>query len=153
MRSSKGKDALPVRRDTLIAEADDLPTEALALAPAINAAWRETLEGIFKTGDLLLKAKAIVPRGEWLEYVQEHLRFKAAAARRLMTIASDKRLRQESHATHLPICWYTLWRLTELTDEQFERGLQSGKINPNMQRTDIEIVKGSWVCMAVRQDG
>jgi len=128
---------------------DELPAEARALAPAINAAWQETLNGLFKPGDLLTKAKAMVAKGQWLDYVQQHLRFKAATARRLMTIASDKRLRQESHATHLPICWYTLWELTELTDEQFERGLQSGKINPNMLRVDIEVLKGSWVWGAI----
>ena len=124
---------------------NDLIAEALALAAAIILAWRETLEGIFKTGDLLIKAKAIVPKGQWLEYVQEHLPFKAATARRLIKIASDKRLRQELYATHLPVCWYTLWQLAKLTDEQFERGLQSGKINPDMLRVDIEVLKGSWV--------
>lgn len=122
-----------------------LDTDMLAIVAAIVATWRETLEGIFKTGDLLLQAKAIVPEGQWLSFVREYLPFKGATARRLMAIASDGRLRQESHATHLPICWYTLWELTDLSDEQFERGLQAGTINPSMLRADVELLKGSWV--------
>ncbi len=126
----------------------NLPVEAIALVPVIKAARRATVASIFKVGDLLKEAKALVPNGQWLRYIREHLEYKEATVRRLIAIASDKRLRQESHATALPICWYTLWELTSLTDEQFNRALSGGDINPNMLRVDVERLKGMWVAGA-----
>lgn len=125
--------------------ADEFTADAVALAVAINAAWRETLDGIFKTGDLLTKAKAAVGHGNWLQYVKQHLPFDRATARRLMAIASDTKLRNEAHVTHLPPCWPTLLDLTTTTEEQFERGIRDGLIHPGMLRADVERVKGRWV--------
>lgn len=119
--------------------------DAVALAADINTAWRETPDGIFKTGDLLIKAKAAVGHGNWLKYVKQHLPFDRATARRLIAIARDTKLRNEAHVTHLPPCWPTLLDLTTTTQEQFERGIRDGLIHPGMLRVDVERVKGRWV--------
>jgi hypothetical protein len=116
-------------------------TELRALADPINAAWRDTVQGIFKTGDLLLAAKKHIAHGHWRTFIKVELAFDYSTAVRLMDIAGDARLRNVAHAPLLPPCWTVLYRLTNLTTEQFHMGIDSGIINPGMERWEVEALR------------
>jgi hypothetical protein len=100
------------------------------------------LESIFETGTLLETAKeelrATHGYGEWAKMVQNDLPFTKRMADMLIVIATNDNLRDGNHGSHLPGHWRTLYELTKLTDEQFKKGIQSGAINPNMQRKDVK---------------
>jgi hypothetical protein len=103
------------------------------------------LESIFETGNLLEAAKEDLRAnhgyGEWAKMVRAELPFTRETAFKLLAIAEDGKLRDVSHVRHLPAHWGTLYELTKLTDEQFENGIQSGAINPNMQRKDVTALR------------
>jgi hypothetical protein len=76
--------------------------------------------------------------GEWLKMIKEELPFEGSTARRLIIIANDDKLRDRAHGHNLPVQWRTLYELTKLTDEQFDAAIESGAINPKMERKDVK---------------
>jgi hypothetical protein len=56
--------------------------------------------------------------------------------------AQNDNVRNSEHVPNLPVQWGTLYALTKLTDEQFDNGIKSGAINPNMQRKDVNVLRG-----------
>jgi hypothetical protein len=72
--------------------------------------------------------------GQFVAMVDEDLPFNEGSARKLMAIGRDKRIRNVSHAKHLPPSWDTLYVLSKLDDEQWERGIGDGLIHPGMER-------------------
>jgi hypothetical protein len=87
----------------------------------------------FETGALLEAAKAELEHGEWSAMFQTgELPFDKRTAERLIVISCSDNIRNATHVSHLPIHWGTLYELAKLTDEQFDNGIQSGTINPQM---------------------
>jgi hypothetical protein len=112
-------------------------------AALISCAWREQLPSIFETGNLLEAAKAELLHGEWeLMFKNNEAPFSKRMGNMLIKIADDERLRNGKHASHLPVHWSILHELTKLTAAQFENGIASGAINPNMQRKDVRKLRG-----------
>src|SRR5262249_47977571 len=103
----------------------------------IANAWRKGIDSIFECGDLLIEARAKLKHGEFQKMIDRSLPFKPRMAQMLMKIAADKRLRNAKHASLLPPSWYSLYRLTTLSDAEFEAALADGTINPEMTRADI----------------
>lgn len=87
-------------------------------AEAIRGAYRDTVEGIFRMGRLLIDAKEDLLHGEFESMVEEDLPFGPRSARMLKTIARDERLRNRKHVSDLPPACSTLSRLTRLTDDK-----------------------------------
>jgi hypothetical protein len=108
-------------------------------AVKINKAWQQSIDSIFECGDLLIDAKAKLAHGEFQKMIEHSLPFKSRTAQMLMAIAADKRLRNPKHASLLPSSWYTLYRLTPLSDEDFAAMIDDGTIHPEMQRSDIPV--------------
>lgn len=50
-------------------------------------AYGRTVEHCRRTGELLIKAKALVPHGEWLQWIEDHCAFSARAAQVYMRLA------------------------------------------------------------------
>jgi hypothetical protein len=91
---------------------------------------------------MLDSAKEELRKADWRAMVDDDLPFGKRTADRLMSIATDDRLRSETHASHLPACWMTLYELHRLTDEQFELGIRTGAIYPKMQRKNVKALRG-----------
>jgi len=106
-------------------------------ARKITNAWQKSIDSIFECGDLLIEAKGKLKHGEFQKMIEELLPFKPRTAEMLMKIAADTRLTNAKHASLLPSSWYTLYRLTTLSDEHFEAALADGTIHPEMTRADI----------------
>ena len=104
-------------------------------AAEIRAAHKQSIEGILKMGRTLIAAKkALDKHGAFEKMIENDLPFDASTAQRLMKIARDPRLRKAAHGQLLPGSWRTLYELTKLSDETFERAVSSGAINPAMTR-------------------
>lgn len=123
-----------------------LPGEAVLLdrsawALRINACWRKGIEAIIGTGRLLLDAKDSCEHGDFESMLKEDLAFQPRTAQRLMAIARDQRLTNPTHASLLPASWTTLYELTQLTDEEFDRAIEEKVIRPDMERKDVQHIR------------
>lgn len=106
----------------------------------ISIAWRHSVEGIIETGRLINKAKAALPHGTFTAMIENDLPFGASTARRLMAVASDPRLTDQTHGHVLPPSWRTLYELTKLSDGEFSARISDGTIHPDMERRDVTAV-------------
>lgn len=112
-----------------------------AWALRISKRWQASIDAIIQTGRLLLEAKEALPHGAFGNMIQSDLPFGARTAQMLMAIATDKRLSNPKHVSHLPASWGTLHALTQLSDEEFDRGVQEQIIRPDMERKEVEILR------------
>jgi hypothetical protein len=103
-------------------------------AKLITEAWQGSLEGIFRTGNMLETAKAELPHGEWLLMIKNDLQFEPRTAQRLIEIARHESISDATHVSHLPVAWGTLYELSKLDEETFEAAIADGRINPKMER-------------------
>lgn len=106
-------------------------------AARISATWRQSVEAVIETGRLIAQAKTALPHGEFLIMVDTELPFGARTAQRLMQIAADTRLSNATHVSHLPASWGTLYEITKLDDDEFDRGIEDGTIRPDMARREL----------------
>lgn len=114
----------------------------------IAASWRQGFLAILEVGKLLGRAKSELPHGEWETMCKEKLPFSHSTAQRLMAIADDARISNPAHVQHLPPHWGTLYELTKLSDEEFEKGIQAGAIRPDMERKAL--INGARSLMGAR---
>jgi hypothetical protein len=101
------------------------------------------VQSIIETGELLLRAKRLLPHGEFEAMVKRDLPFAPGTAQRLMAIASDERLTNPAHAPLLPPAWTALYELTKLDDATFYAKISSGEITPDMKRGQIRAPSGA----------
>lgn len=106
-------------------------------ATRIAERWRASVEAILEVGRLLVEAKASLPHGQFGAMVDNDLPFNARTAQRLMAIASDGRIANATHVSYLPASWGTLYELTLISDEEFDRGIAQNIIRPDMERREI----------------
>lgn len=108
--------------------------------------WRQSVEGILAAGQHLVEAKDALEHGEWGKLTGETtgegmLPFSARTAQMLMNVANDARLLNPNHGSDLPNSWRTLYELTHLTDSEFDKGIETGVINPEMERKDVAMLQ------------
>ena len=123
---------------------------ASAWAMRINACWQASVKAIIEVGRLLSEAKQALAHGEFGAMIDSELPFSARTAQMLMAIAADFRLTNTKHVSYLPASWGTLYELTKLTDEQFEKGIAEKIIRPDMERR--EVINGARSLMGSRQE-
>jgi N6-adenosine-specific RNA methylase IME4 len=110
---------------------------ASAWAARIAECWRASVEAILEVGELLAAAKEKLPHGEFSGMIESELPFGARTAQMLMKIAADPRLANPKHVSLLPPSWGTLYELTKLDDESFDRAVEQNIIRPDMERREI----------------
>src|SRR5712691_5370692 len=109
----------------------------------ILAALQRSVEAIIEVGQLLARAKGDLPHGEFQRMIEKDLPFTPRQARVYMRVAADPRLANRKHASVLPAAVNTLEVFSRLSDQEFERRLQSGDVHPNMSRKDaLTLLKG-----------
>ena len=76
----------------------------------ISTAWRQGLDSIFLTGNLLIKAKADLAHGQYLGMVRKELPFGPRVAQMLVALArwDTQASINAKHAAHLPRSAFTL---------------------------------------------
>jgi hypothetical protein len=107
----------------------------------IAAAWKNAIDAVFQTGDVLLEAKRDLSHGSFLQMIRKDLPFGPRTAQMLMVIAKDKRLRPNAKpASYLPASWTVLHVLNQLPDQEFSAALTAGIISPKMTRADARAI-------------
>lgn len=119
-------------------ELDTNLTERQKYAARIQQTMSRTVEAILDTGKILCEAKAKLKHGEWTLMIENDLPFTARTIQRLMAITHDPRLSNPTHVSLLPPSWGTLYQLSQLHDDEFERGIQEGLIRPDMKRSEVK---------------
>lgn len=129
------------------------PATRQGYAEKIREAYRETVKGIFRMGDLLIEAKEELPYGEFGSMIEDDLPFSKRTSRKLRAIARDQRLRDRTHASDLPPAWTTLHRLTRLNDHQWEA--IEPHISPELTRSDISdlVARGAQLPLVAGEGG
>jgi|GEM_PF-3193982 len=69
------------------------------------------------------------------------LKIEKRDSERLVRIGNDQRLKEEQIQQRLPNTWTVLDRISSLEDEQFEKALKQGVINPLATRASIDAFK------------
>lgn len=104
-------------------------------AKHIRSKWTDACAGmlaaIFAIGNFLIKAKEDLDRGEFIPMIENDLPFTRRTASMFMAIARDQRLSNGKSISHLPPHWGTLYKITRLEDEVFERLIINGTISPD----------------------
>jgi hypothetical protein len=120
-----------------------LEQDAAAWALRITTRWRTSIESIIETGQLLIDSKLSLEHGQFEAMIEVQLPFSSSTARRLMAIASDKRISDRAHVNVLPASWGTLYELTKLSDEEFEGAIEKKIIRPDMERAEVALLRPS----------
>ncbi len=138
LRLLKKLDLEDARRGTSLPAVIEIePRTASEFAERIAACYRRSFDAVMETGRLLIRAKEKLPHGDFLKMIEGALPFTASTAQRLMKIAGDARLSNAAHVQHLPQEWGTLYELTKLSDVAIETGIASGRIRPDMERSEV----------------
>jgi hypothetical protein len=140
VQATAGDDPVTSPADIAVSRDNALSHEKWA--ERITDAWQKQVPSIFEVGSLLEAAKAELKHGEWIAMIKSDLPFSRSTTNKLMKIAACDHLRNAEHVPHLPAHWGTLFELTTLTEEQFERGIESGVINTKMQRKHVKALRG-----------
>lgn len=112
--------------------------EAERWADAICTQLGKTVESIIKVGQLLAKAKAGLPHGEWGRMFNNKLvPFGQRTADRLMVVAQHPTLSNSTHASNLPPSWMTLYELTKVEPKRLKAAFKEGLITPDMPRKAV----------------
>jgi hypothetical protein len=115
-----------------------LSSAAKSYAEQITATWQKAVHSIIDTGRLLIQAKKDF-RGEFQTMIKA-MPFGPRTAQRLMAIADHPVLSNPTHVSHLPASWGTLYRMTEVPEDELERMLANGKINADTERHDVDVI-------------
>jgi hypothetical protein len=109
-------------------------------AEQITASWQKPrIEGIIRTGKLLLAAKKALDRGTFISMIRsdEALPFNERTAQRLMKIAEHPVLTNATHVSYLPTSWGTLYELSKGKPKLLEARIQDGTITPRLERSEV----------------
>jgi hypothetical protein len=119
-------------------------------AKRINDQWRGAAAGmlgaIFQIGHDLNAAKKDLGHGQFMLMVKHNLKFSREErsnyriANMFMRVADDRRLSNVKTLSHLPPYYATLYKITRLEDDVFERLLSDGIIRPAVTYAEINKV-------------
>ena len=116
-------------------------TQAAYWAAKITTIWQRAVQDVFEVGQNLIDAKDKLEHGQFEGMIESDLPFGPSTAQRLMAIARDKKLTNPAHVQLLPASWGTLYALSQLPDDAFNKAVQSGAIKPDMQRADVHALR------------
>jgi len=94
---------------------------------------------IVDLGKTLIDCKEALPHGDF-EQAVEQAGMSTSAARKLMSIARNPVISNQSHANDLPVSTETLSILARLEPEALEAGIQEGTIGPGLARSDAKVM-------------
>lgn len=109
-------------------------------ATEILSRWSENVASIFKVATMLETAREELGRAEFVKMYREQLKWSKQTVSNLIAIAEDGRF-AEYDMSYFPANWGTLYALTRLTQEEFQKGIDTGIIHAGMERKDIKDLK------------
>jgi len=113
-----------------------LPTTRKRWAALIQKDLAEAAKAIVKTGIHLIKAKEVLPHGEWEPFLRNDLRIQPRTAERFMAIARHPVLASQERSRQLPAAWGTLYELSRMEAPALINAIEAGEVHPDMERKD-----------------
>jgi len=114
-------------------------------AERITAALQKTVEGVFETGRVLVKAKAALPHGDWMVLFTPNAEgdrmvpLSVQSADKFMRIWKERgRLNANyAHGRNLPGSWRTLYELVALPEAILDEKFAAGEVTPELERQEV----------------
>jgi N6-adenosine-specific RNA methylase IME4 len=114
-------------------------TQADLWADRVLASMRRTFTAALETGEILIRAKAALPHGQWLPMLAK-AGLQPRQAQIWMEVARNPRFANASPDSLLPPCLTTLYQIAKLPDDVFQRLLADGTIYPTVSRETIKAI-------------
>jgi hypothetical protein len=132
-----------VAKNGVSTQTESNTAELEELVVRFNTAWRQSVESIIESGQVLIEAKVALKKakghGNWMLFL-EKIKLNDRTANYLMKIAENPVLTNSKHASNLPRSWFTLAKMTDLENSQLETLLDEGKINAETERKEVEVL-------------
>lgn len=103
----------------------------------IVEAWQKSFEDVLRVGRLLDQAKRKLCKKDWKGLITKGLPFGPTAVCRFINVAKDKRITDLAHVQLMPQSYGTLYELHLLSDEEFNKAIETGLITPTVMRKQI----------------
>ncbi|MBF0426727.1 MAG: hypothetical protein HQL66_13010 [Magnetococcales bacterium] len=107
----------------------------------IRIAYNKSVSGIIETCHLMAAAKRDLESASW-KRLQINLPFTPQTIRKMVQIGESRRFQNAPMGALLPPSWRTLYEIMQLPDDVYEQALEKGIIHPEMQRREVESLKG-----------
>jgi hypothetical protein len=107
---------------------------------AIVTSWQRHVPASTVTGRLLIRSHddLISHHGAWLSMVRNDLPFDYSTAKKLISIAENPVLSDDSYRNRLPVAWTTLYQLSLIDPPTLKRLIEQGEVNASTEREDVE---------------
>jgi MT-A70 len=127
------------------------PTESAsenALLPAaladfwagrVRASMRKTFTGVLETGQILIRAQAALPHGQWLPMLKK-AGLRPRTAQVWMAVVRNPRFANASPDSLLPPCVTTLNEISRLPEDLYRELVADGTIHPTVSRAAIKAI-------------
>jgi hypothetical protein len=114
---------------------------------AIVTSWQRHVRDSVVTGHLLIRSHddLISVHGAWLSMVRNDLPFNYATAKKLIAIAHNPVLSDDSNRNHLPAAWTTLYQLSLIDPPTLKQLIARGEVNAGTEREDVEGLRRTTV--------
>jgi len=148
MRVSKGAARRLIADDERVAEVMNADptylTERPDFAQEISMLWQDVREKFLRIGRLLVRAKNVLPRGEFDRMIAIDLPFNTSIAYQLRAVA-DAVDTGRLALGELPRTYSVAYQLTTLDDDLLARARRAGLVRPDVRRADILEFKRSLI--------
>jgi len=115
--------------------------EASDHGKGITEGWHQAIEGVFRTGDLLRKAKAELDQEAYEWMVINRTPLEPKMAEKLIRVSTNSWLRAPEHRQWLPSAWPVLFELQRLPDHMLNQAHGLKLIGPAMRPKDVTAIR------------
>ena len=110
----------------------------------VRADLARSVEGFVAAGRHLAEAKACLPHGEWLPWVERELPIGPSAVQQLMALAEHPVIANTDHGQYLPGSWRSLYELSRLDPPQLEAAIADGRVTPELERKQAKALVAEY---------
>ena len=104
----------------------------------ISESWRESVKKILETSQILVESENQLNEIEFMDMVSQ-LPMSQSTISKLLMIGKNNYLPQQTK--YLPPHWTTIYEISTLDNNQIDKGIEEGFINPSSIKKDIDKFK------------
>jgi len=104
----------------------------------ITESWRESVEMILNTSQLLVESEDTLTESEFIDLVSL-LPISQSTISKLLLIGRNEYLPKKTKS--LPPHWTTIYEISQMKESEFDDGVREGFINPSSTKRDIDLFR------------
>lgn len=112
-------------------------TKADYYVPQICRSWTKSTEGVLETASICAMAQKALPADE-LDALRSRLPFDSSTFSKLAKVGRDDRFRSPEVKRLLPSKFSVAYELSKLSDGNFQKLIDEGKLTPELKRADLK---------------